>query len=163
VFLDGQEFVGDFDWYEISVEEAVLLTWTVEAEFPVGAWIVDANADCAGATVLAAAGGVECTLVSPNVMVEPGTYWLVVGPPTADDLAQCGAQYVATAIQATLNPGDMDGDGDVELDDYAGFLDCVTGPAGGLELGCEPADADADCDADLADFAIFQTVFLQNQ
>lgn len=53
-------------------------------------------------------------------------------------------------------PGDHDGDGDVDLDDYASFPDCMTGPAGGLLAGCTPFDFDADTDVDVVDFGSFQ-------
>lgn len=159
VFLDGMEFVGDFDWYEITVDAAAQLTWAVEAEFPVGAWIVDGRAGCSGATVIAAEGAFECSPISLSVQVQPGTYWLVVAAIEADDLAQCGAHYVATATQVMLNPADMDGDHDVDHDDYALFFGCLTGPDGGLDPGCVAATFDADCDVDLRDFAGFTQAF----
>ena len=51
-------------------------------------------------------------------------------------------------------PGDMDGDGDVDLSDYVSFLRCF-GPR--AEPGCE--DADIDGDVDLADLIAFQARF----
>jgi len=57
-------------------------------------------------------------------------------------------------------PGDCDGDNDVDLDDYAVFEGCITGPNGGpIDPSCRCADLDADDDVDLADFAEFQVVF----
>ncbi len=56
-------------------------------------------------------------------------------------------------------PGDLDGDGDVDLDDFAIFLDCVTGPGGGVPPGCDDGDLDVDNDIDYADFALFQEAF----
>ncbi|MHC4063147.1 MAG: hypothetical protein ACYSUI_01395 [Planctomycetota bacterium] len=55
--------------------------------------------------------------------------------------------------------GDLDGDGDVDLDDHALFFDCMTGPGGGMLTGCDPADIDGDLDTDTADLAMFQSVF----
>ena len=53
---------------------------------------------------------------------------------------------------------DYEPDGDVDLDDYAEFSTCLTGPQGGpLSFDCEVFDAD--CDVDLADFADFQRLF----
>jgi hypothetical protein len=40
--------------------------------------------------------------------------------------------------------------------DYATFYDGLTGPAGGLLPGCEPADLDTDSHVDLKDFAGYQ-------
>ncbi|MHC4090898.1 MAG: choice-of-anchor B family protein [Planctomycetota bacterium] len=64
-------------------------------------------------------------------------------------------------------PGDFDGDGDVDLDDHAGFWDCLFGP--GQPPSPTPPTSEADCldafdsagdnDVDLADFRAFQDVF----
>jgi hypothetical protein len=148
IFLDGVEITADFDWYEIVVESATELTWNVEAEFPVGAWIIDGNAGCGGAVTLASVGALECSPIALTVAVEPGTYWLVVAPAAADDLAACGARYTARATGTTPC-----------LVDYAAFYACLTGPGGGLLPGCQPADLDTDNDVDLKDFAAFTQVF----
>jgi hypothetical protein len=56
---------------------------------------------------------------------------------------------------------DADCDGVVNLrDDYVGLSGCITGPAVGLVLGCEPFDSDLDGDVDLDDAAEFQLLFL---
>lgn len=61
--------------------------------------------------------------------------------------------------------GDLDDDGDVDLDDYADFADClngpnVTAPPGGCTLEqFNDADLDEDDDVDLSDFAVFGRVF----
>ena len=50
--------------------------------------------------------------------------------------------------------------GDVDLDDYAQWTACVTGPGtGGLGPGCAAFDFDGDLDIDLIDYAEFQLVF----
>ncbi|MCP4248681.1 MAG: energy-coupling factor transporter transmembrane protein EcfT [bacterium] len=54
---------------------------------------------------------------------------------------------------------DSDGDGDVDLDDFAAFDTCLAGPDAGLGTGCDCFDADADGDNDLLDFAEFQVSF----
>jgi len=58
--------------------------------------------------------------------------------------------------------GDLDDDGDVDLDDFAIFADCVSGPDVPVQPGCEAADLDSDGDVDLADFALFQRAFASN-
>ncbi len=55
--------------------------------------------------------------------------------------------------------GDLDGDGDVDLDDHAVFVGCVTGPGGGVDAGCEGADVDSDEDVDLLDWGHLQRLF----
>jgi hypothetical protein len=56
--------------------------------------------------------------------------------------------------------GDLDGDGDLDIADYAIFAGCMTGPNGGLLAGCGPSDLDADrADVDLPDYSQFQDAF----
>ena len=51
-------------------------------------------------------------------------------------------------------------DGGGDLNDFAHFPDCMTGPDNGPAVeGCEPFDFEADNDVDLRDFAGFQDVF----
>ncbi|MCA9251479.1 MAG: hypothetical protein KDA54_10140, partial [Phycisphaerales bacterium] len=59
-------------------------------------------------------------------------------------------------------PGDCDGDGDVDLDDHADFIACLSGPSGGMNAGCTCFDFNLDGDTDLRDFADFQMAFTGN-
>ena len=52
--------------------------------------------------------------------------------------------------------GDLDGDGDVDLRDWAEFSRRFTGPKQPAIPGCERADMDRDADVDLEDFVLFQ-------
>jgi sulfatase modifying factor 1 len=58
-----------------------------------------------------------------------------------------------------LGFGDHNGDGTIDLSDYAEFPACLAGPGGGLGAGCDVFDFDSDVDVDLFDFAGFQRVF----
>jgi lysophospholipase L1-like esterase len=68
-------------------------------------------------------------------------------------------------LRRSLVPGDMDHDGDTDLDDYAVFAACIAGadvstPPGACTPGhFEQADLEQDDDVDLADFAPFQEAF----
>lgn len=51
---------------------------------------------------------------------------------------------------------DFDRDCDVDLNDYAAFVACSSGPNVALTAGCEGKDLDLDNDVDQSDFGIFQ-------
>ena len=67
----------------------------------------------------------------------------------------------------TIDNGDFDGDGTVDLDDYSAFADCMAGPdqePQPLSPECINAcrgafDFNGDDDVDLIDFALYQTEF----
>lgn len=75
--------------------------------------------------------------------------------PGLDILGTVGSIRIR-ATDPPILPGDGNGDTLVDLDDYALFLQCVTGPGGDLLPGCEAFDFDIDLDVDLLDFAGFQ-------
>jgi hypothetical protein len=62
------------------------------------------------------------------------------------------------AVGITL-PGDYDGNGLVDLNDFTIFVACLAGPETELAPGCEQTDLDLDGDADLADAGMFQLAF----
>lgn len=70
----------------------------------------------------------------------------------------------ATPVQAA-GTGDYDGDGSIDLADYAAMPGCLSGPGAGpvprlgLGAGCDAFDFDGDLDVDAFDFAGFQRAF----
>ncbi len=68
--------------------------------------------------------------------------------------------YAAGLTFPPVSPGDIDADGDVDLNDFALFDSCITGPGGGVGgSGCQAADINEDGDVDWADFSLFQVAF----
>ncbi len=89
-----------------------------------------------------------------------GTYELggTIGQPDAG--AMTGGDFQLTGgFWYERVCGDCNYDGGVTLADFQGFETCLSGPDGGLGLGCSCLDFDADEDVDLADFAGFQQAF----
>ncbi len=87
----------DTDWYELIIEEPKTITWTVDAEFPVNALIIDGNMGCDNLVVYAQAASDECGVPAvATATLIPGTYWLFVGNQTFEG-SPCGFQndYVA--------------------------------------------------------------------
>ena len=137
VFEVPGDIDADFDWYEITVGN-IELVWSVEAEFPVGLWIIDANDGCAGAQILASVGADECDPVSLTVPVSAGTYWLVVAPLVFTDEAACGTAYTPRA--SVPCPADLNGDGVVNAVDFLLLL-AAWGTPGGDTNGDGTTDA----------------------
>jgi len=86
------------------------------------------------------------------------------GVTDGDEVAAGTSPTFALVILA----GDSDFDGDVDLDDYASFADCVMGP-GSTPAPAPPMtaenclsafDLEADGDVDLSDSAVFQRIFM---
>ncbi len=86
-----------------------------------------------------------------------------IGQPDASAANMTGDIFALTGgfwAGAGVGPaGDCDNDGDVDLDDYVDFANCLAGPAGGTDPVCECFDLDGDGDVTLADFAEFQAAW----
>jgi len=80
----------------------------------------------------------------------------------AKDCRSVGGRYQGHRTDCDggcASSGDMDRDGDLDLEDFAAFLDCVRGPAVNSQIRCDLADFDGDERIDLIDIAAFQNGF----
>ena len=65
---------------------------------------------------------------------------------------------VGAVVHTTIDVGDSDLDGDIDLIDARDLQNCFTGSGGGVPEGCETMDLDADDDVDLIDHTIWATM-----
>jgi hypothetical protein len=81
--------------------------------------------------------------------------------PTATDLDGHSRVFCAEIDMGAYEYGIGDGDCDLDIDlvDFGAYLDCVSGPGGGVDAGCDAYDADADGDVDWADIYLIQPTF----
>lgn len=78
----------------------------------------------------------------------------------ADSWLQAGASLIMEQPESAPAHGDCDGDGDVDLADFAEFQICFADESPGVTAGpCACGDFDEDGDVDLTDFADFQLAF----
>ncbi|MCK4341447.1 MAG: hypothetical protein KAY37_06980, partial [Phycisphaerae bacterium] len=77
--------------------------------------------------------------------------------PNTDFVAVAGGGHHSLGLKGMF--GDLDVDGDVDLDDFGVLSDCLVGPGVLPPLGCARPRLDGDWDVDLADYALFQQQF----
>ncbi|MCA9286533.1 MAG: hypothetical protein KDA22_15015, partial [Phycisphaerales bacterium] len=134
VFLLAGSFAGDLDWYEVVINRAALLETTVTAEFRPQLIIADGNLGCP-APILASGAALECDELTVSTVVEPGVYWIIIGPFGATDTATCGAAYTLHLAGPANCVGDLDGNGAVDGADLGALL---------AAWGSSSAEADLD-------------------
>ncbi len=88
-------------------------------------------------------------------------------PATGSGSVAGAGSVIADAVISIgpVNLSDIDGDGNVDLTDFASFVACTSGPGNPPAPTCPVgtnADLDGDCDVDLADFAVFTRDFTGN-
>jgi hypothetical protein len=95
-----------------------------------------------------------------------GVYSIEVAGTAVNGLDPQGYAVVVSGnvIEGAYNPppeyADPDGDGDLDLADFAGFQVCYTGESGPpADPACAQFDADGDQDVDIADFQAFRQLF----
>lgn len=129
-----------------------------------------------GSAVLA--GTLDIKIEAPYVPAQGDTFNIIsssAGVTGKFDLVTQGAFpgglstkviYQPTLVQVVIvprQPGDMDHDGDVDMDDFGLFQPCMTGArtvASPLPPGCDQADLDGDVyDVDHTDFGLFQRCY----
>jgi hypothetical protein len=107
------------------------------------------------------------TFVPSAVGLSPGVHSVMVE--VVDNTTRVRDEGARLALMTStrswlieVQSADFDGDGDVDLADFAAFGQCFGGsnlpPAGGCPPGVD-ADLDGDADVDLADFALFSQLY----
>lgn len=81
-----------------------------------------------------------------------------IGQPDPGTLA-AGNFELTGGFWFQIPPTDCNEDGGVNLFDHSSFIDCLTGPGGGMLTACECFDTDRSGTVDLLEFAEIQTAF----
>jgi hypothetical protein len=147
VFLVNLEATGDWDFYEVHVGNVTTLTWSVRAEFRTRIRIYKGGAGCP-AQLIAAAAATECFDYSVSANVQPGIYWLMVGPLAFDDTAVCGAKYFA---RPTIDPSCSGDIAPVEPDFTVNVVDMLAVINNWGACASCPADLNLDGDVNVLD------------
>lgn len=79
-FLFGTDDYRDTDWYEITLDDPMLLTWSGMAEFPLLLYVLDDPEDCESFTIAESTTAAPCEEASIEIELPAGTYWLFAAP-----------------------------------------------------------------------------------
>ena len=107
-------------------------------------------------------GNYSPSWAGPGVVSGGNTLTPTVNVPSTYTLTVSCAGCVSTdqVVVGTAAPGDWDGNGQINLADFAQFRLCLSGPGGGyVNAGCACGDVDVDGDVDFDDFAAFQDAY----
>ncbi|GJM25392.1 MAG: hypothetical protein DHS20C16_18070 [Phycisphaerae bacterium] len=138
-----------------SASQAATATSGLELSIPLADMgLVETSGTAKMLAMLLSSGGLVSNQLLPGVGGGQG----LLGFAPFDLDAVPGDQVVSIALSRI--PGDWDGDGDVDHDDYSAYALCMTGPvAGALGPGCNAFDFDVDQDVDMTDYQMFVSVF----
>ncbi len=142
LFADGRQTTMTvilMDWQEAGITSPATLT-VEHAPGSAGRATIGKVTDLGGGAFEVAIGGAS----------EPGTDAFRI---TADDGGRPVVLMPDPTIEVVRHPADIDGDGDVDADDFFGYLDLFA-------AGDERADIDGDGDIDAEDFFGFLDLFV---
>jgi len=87
--------IRDTDWFQITLTSVTDVSVRCTAEFPLQLLIIDGTPGCAGSQIIGGTSAPECEEASIEMLLQPGTYWVWVGPSDWSAIP-CGAEYVLT-------------------------------------------------------------------
>jgi len=95
----------DTDWFRVVITSPTTLTWKAVAEFPVLIFVINGGTEnCADYTILGSLTANACDTATLTFDVQPGVYWLWVGPSVFDSYP-CPLEYVAKLTCFTATTG----------------------------------------------------------
>ena len=105
-FVVGTTNTRDTDWFELTLTEPKVVTFTVEGEFGKLIYIIQPGSPdpCDDAIDMATASTERCIDAVASATLDVGTYWLFVAPNVFTGIA-CGTPYNATIVCEDLPTG----------------------------------------------------------
>jgi len=95
----------DTDWFRVVITSPTTLTWKAVAEFPVLIFVINGGTEnCSDYTILGSLTANACDTATLTFDVQPGVYWLWVGPSVFDGYP-CPLEYVAKLTCFTATTG----------------------------------------------------------
>lgn len=85
----------DTDWFQVVLTGVTDLSARCTAEFPLQLLIIEGTAGCPSSQIIGAVQVPECQEATIEMLLQPGTYWVWVGPSDWSAIP-CGAEYVLT-------------------------------------------------------------------
>jgi hypothetical protein len=159
-FLDGNEVSGGASFTNHGHQLTVLGTLEIGSE-DMHVFTIDEISENGLITlILTAAGDYRLELLNEDDDVLATSDRGGVHVEEVIEMTGIGTRRVRVTLLSG-GAGDADADGDVDLNDFAGFQLCFSGPGSHYDYGCLTHDFDADGDVDLADFASFSLGFGQ--
>lgn len=105
----------------------------------------------------------ECVTISAGGIATVDGQRHVLGQFTVGFAESAGVAIDHGVVPCWRNQDDVpipgDGDGDVDLMDHSGLVDCLDGPEVDPTVNCESFDFDRDNDVDLNDFSVLAREF----
>jgi len=108
VYEYSASYHRDTDWYEYVTTANELLTWKVTSNYNLTLYIIYGTGGCDSLSILNSGDCNAGDTVMITEEVEPGTYWMWIGPYSSNDITtECGSTYTAWFNASSITVANM--------------------------------------------------------